>query len=142
MIDKNINLIFDKIEKNIFKEKYGIINYTISSTSLEDVFLKLNNNEMSKIMFNNTKFFHKNNKSELSENLINTNNTLSNTNDSINVIIRENAAYLERGIAEESIKEIDNSTAKRKQKNQTKEEGKVDEQKKTRRTRSRASKTA
>ena len=89
MIDKNINLIFDKIEKNIFKEKYGIINYTISSTSLEDVFLKLNNNEMSKIMFNNTKFFHKNNKSELSENLINTNNTLSNTNDSINVIIRE-----------------------------------------------------
>ena len=60
MIDKNINLIFDKIENNIFKEKYGIINYTISSTSLEDVFLKLNNNEMSKIMFNNTKFLQKN----------------------------------------------------------------------------------
>ena len=87
MIDKDINLIFDKIEKNIFTEKYGIINYTISSTSLEDVFLKLNNNEMSKIMFNNTKFFQKNN--ELNDNII---NTSQNTSDSINVIIRESNA--------------------------------------------------
>ena len=86
MIDKDINLIFEKIEKNIFIEKYGIINYTISSTSLEDVFLKLNNNEMSKIMFNNTKFFQKN--TELSANIINTNSS-ANTSDSINVIIRE-----------------------------------------------------
>ena len=84
MIDKDINLIFDKIENNIFKEKYGIVNYTISSTSLEDVFLKLNNNEMSKIMFDNTKFFKKNN--ELNDNII---NTSQNTSDSINVIIRE-----------------------------------------------------
>ena len=84
MIDRDINLIFDKIEKNEFKEKYGIVNYTISSTSLEDVFLKLNNNEMSKIMFNNTKFFQKNN--ELNENMINTSQT---TSDSFNVIIRE-----------------------------------------------------
>jgi len=91
MIDKNINLIFDKIENSIFKEKYGIINYTISSTSLEDVFLKLNNNEMSKIMFNNTKFLQNNIQKniKLPENLINTNQNILNTSDSINVVIRE-----------------------------------------------------
>ena len=61
MLKKNIDLIFDKIEKNNFKEKYGIVNYTISSTSLEDVFLKLNNDEMSKIMFNTNKFLKKDN---------------------------------------------------------------------------------
>ena len=96
MNDNSINLIFDKIEKNSFKQKYGIINYTISSTSLEDVFLKLNNNELSKIMFNNTKLFQKSN--ELSESLINTssnniNNSQNTQNenqlDSINVVIRD-----------------------------------------------------
>ena len=96
MNDNSINLIFDKIEKNSFKQKYGIINYTISSTSLEDVFLKLNNNELSKIMFNNTKLFQKSN--ELSESLINSssnniNNSQNTQNenqlDSINVVIRD-----------------------------------------------------
>ena len=53
MVEEKINGIFNKIEKDKFKEKYGIVNYTISSTSLEDVFLKLNNDELSKIMFNN-----------------------------------------------------------------------------------------
>ena len=88
IINKNINLIFEKIEKDIFKEKYGIINYTISTTSLEDVFLKLNNDEMSKIMFNNTKLF-KNTSNELSENLINTSQNPLSSSDSINVIIKE-----------------------------------------------------
>lgn len=34
------------------KDKYGIINYTVSTTELEDVFLKLNRNEASKNLFN------------------------------------------------------------------------------------------
>ena len=38
--NKNINLILEMIENN--KELYGIEDYTISSTSLEDVFLKVN----------------------------------------------------------------------------------------------------
>ena len=38
--NKNIKEIFDVLTNN--KEKYGIEDYTISSTSLEDVFLKLN----------------------------------------------------------------------------------------------------
>ena len=38
--NKNIKEIFDIIETN--KEQYGIEDYTVSSTSLEDVFLKLN----------------------------------------------------------------------------------------------------
>ena len=38
--NKNIKEIFDIIEAN--KEQYGIEDYTVSSTSLEDVFLKLN----------------------------------------------------------------------------------------------------
>ena len=38
--NKNIQEIFDIIESN--KEEYGIEDYTVSSTSLEDVFLKLN----------------------------------------------------------------------------------------------------
>ena len=38
--NKNIKEIFDVITKN--KEEYGIEDYTVSSTSLEDVFLKLN----------------------------------------------------------------------------------------------------
>ena len=88
MIDKNINLIFEKIEKTTFKKKYGILHYTISTTSLEDVFLKLNNDEMSKIMFNNTQLFQKTN-NELSENLINSNQNTSSVSDSINVMIQE-----------------------------------------------------
>ena len=40
MNENKINLIFEKIEKNQFQEQYGLINYTISTTSLEDVFLK------------------------------------------------------------------------------------------------------
>ena len=88
MNDRKINLIFEKIEKNFFITKYGIINYTISTTSLEDVFLKLNNDEMSKIMFNNTKLFKKPH-NELSENLINSTQTASNASDSINVMIQE-----------------------------------------------------
>jgi ATP-binding cassette subfamily A (ABC1) protein 3 len=38
--NQNIKQIFDVITKN--KEEYGIEDYTVSSTSLEDVFLKLN----------------------------------------------------------------------------------------------------
>ena len=39
--NKNVKEIFDVVEKN--KDNYGIEDYTVSSTSLEDVFLKLNN---------------------------------------------------------------------------------------------------
>ena len=39
--NKNINAIFDFIENS--KAQYGIEDYTVGSTSLEDVFLKLNN---------------------------------------------------------------------------------------------------
>ena len=87
MNDKNITSIFDIIENNNFKEKFGIMNYTISSTSLEDVFIKLNINEMKKNSFNITKYFDKNN--ELLENRLNTNNSPLNIFDHINVMIRE-----------------------------------------------------
>ena len=94
MNENNINLIFETIEKKAFIEKYYIVNYTISSTSLEDVFLKLNNNEVSNLMFNNNSFMNTNN--ELMD--ISTNNILNNSNssgsnsNSINVIIRESNA--------------------------------------------------
>ena len=93
MNENNINLIFETIEKKSFIEKYHIVNYTISSTSLEDVFLKLNNNEVSNLMLNNNSFLNTNN--ELMD--ISTNNILNNSSNSvpnsksnsINVIIRE-----------------------------------------------------
>ena len=53
--NKNVKEIFDVIEKN--REKYGIEDYTVSSTTLEDVFLKLNHkiniNEENKNDINN-----------------------------------------------------------------------------------------
>ena len=39
--NKNIQEIFDYIETN--QSKFGIVDYTVASTSLEDVFLKINN---------------------------------------------------------------------------------------------------
>ena len=86
MEQKIINSIFEIIEKKEFKEKYGIINYTISTTSLEDVFLKLNNDEISNLMLNNT-FIQKNN--ELND--ISSINNLNNSNiyNQINVAISE-----------------------------------------------------
>ena len=87
MVEEKINAIFDKIEKGKFKEKYRIVNYTISSTSLEDVFLKLNNDELSKIMFNNNKLLQGSN--ELND--ISSNNIINSTDnsDSMSVAIRE-----------------------------------------------------
>ena len=67
--NKNIKEIFDIIENN--KEEYGIDDFTVSSTSLEDVFIKLNhkltaindekneNNEIIDIQENNS--FNRNN---------------------------------------------------------------------------------
>ena len=87
MNEANINSIFEKIEDEKFIEKYGIINYTISTTSLEDVFLKLNNDEISSLMLNNNKFLQKNN--ELMD--LSSNNSLNSTKNSsaINVAISE-----------------------------------------------------
>ena len=48
--DENVKELFKEIER--IKNDYGIENYTVSTTSLEDVFLKLNNNELSTLMFN------------------------------------------------------------------------------------------
>ena len=48
--DENVKELFKEIER--IKNDYGIENYTVSNTSLEDVFLKLNNNELSTLMFN------------------------------------------------------------------------------------------
>ena len=48
--DDNVKELFKEIER--IKTDYGIENYTVSTTSLEDVFLKLNNNELSTLMFN------------------------------------------------------------------------------------------
>ena len=81
-----INSIFEIIEKNEFKEKYGIVNYTISTTSLEDVFLKLNNDEISNLMLNNT-FIQKNNELKDISSINNLNN--SNIYNQINVAISE-----------------------------------------------------
>ena len=60
--NQNIKEIFDAIEAN--KAEYGIEDYTVSSTSLEDVFLKLNqkidinekNNELNEININQEDF--------------------------------------------------------------------------------------
>ena len=74
-VTKNITDHLDNIESKL-KEKYGIINYTISTSSLEDVFLKLNSNEFSKSLFDvpNTDIELKsvdNNTIEINENIIN-----------------------------------------------------------------------
>ena len=59
------------------------------------------------------------------------------------MIIKENEAYIGKEIAKDSIEEITESNQKRKsQKEKTEEGGIANEQKKTKRTRSRASKTA
>ena len=107
MEENNINLIFEKIEKDQFKEKYGIVNYTISTTSLEDVFLKLNNDEISNIMINSNKFLQK--KNELIDMSSSNNNNLNNTNnsDSMNVIISDSNNNLNTNSNERNI--IDNS---------------------------------
>jgi len=53
-INDNCDLIFEKIEE--IKEKCGILNYTISTTSLEDVFLHINSDDISKNLFENSHF--------------------------------------------------------------------------------------
>ena len=84
--ENKINLIFEKIEKSQFQEQYGIINYTISTTSLEDVFLKLNNDEISDLMLNNKLL--KNNNELIDVSSTNILNNTSNAN-SFNVIVSE-----------------------------------------------------
>ena len=49
-ISNNINEIFKAIDE--VKIEYGIENYTVSTTTLEDVFIKINSNELSEDMFN------------------------------------------------------------------------------------------
>ena len=49
-ISEQINNIFKEIDS--VKSEYGIEDYTVSTTTLEDVFLKLNSNELSEDMFN------------------------------------------------------------------------------------------
>ena len=49
--NKNIKEVFELIEQN--KENYGIEDYTVNSTSLEDVFLKVNNNTILNDLKNN-----------------------------------------------------------------------------------------
>ena len=49
-MNNRVKDIFNLIDRE--KENYGIESYTVSTTSLEDVFLKLNNNELSNNMFN------------------------------------------------------------------------------------------
>ena len=63
--NSNIPEIFDYIEGN--KSKFGIEDYTVSSTSLEDVFLKINN----KANLNDLKYSNKNkNDNETFDNII------------------------------------------------------------------------
>lgn len=50
-IKENCEKLFEKIEE--IKHEMGIINYTLMTTSLEDVFIKLNEGEDSKHMFEN-----------------------------------------------------------------------------------------
>lgn len=47
--EKKINQIFKKIE--LVKDKYKIQNYTVATTSLEDVFFKVNDNEFTRNLF-------------------------------------------------------------------------------------------
>ena len=49
-INKNTEILMNKIDNNL-KDKYKLLNYTITSTSLVDVFLKVNSNEFSKNLF-------------------------------------------------------------------------------------------
>ena len=48
--NNQVKELFKEIEK--IKNDFGIENYTVSTTTLEDVFLKLNDNELSTLMFN------------------------------------------------------------------------------------------
>ena len=48
-ITENCDKIFSRIDE--IKEEFKIMNYTLSTTSLEDVFLKVNNNDFSKNLF-------------------------------------------------------------------------------------------
>ena len=78
--NKNINLILEMIENN--KEVYGIEDYTISSTSLEDVFLKVNsflyNKRKGNINANNENNINNKNIINNNENIIDNNNIIKN----------------------------------------------------------------
>lgn len=77
VINKNSKIIFNKIEE--IKNQYNIVNYTVSSTSLEDVFLKSNceNNNISEV--NNSSASNVINNTE-TDRSINNNNILSDSN--------------------------------------------------------------
>ena len=59
--NKNINQIFDYIEQS--KNQFGIEDYTVGSTSLEDVFLKINN----KANLNDQKYVNNDNQDQLND---------------------------------------------------------------------------
>ena len=59
--NKNINHIFDYIEQS--KNQFGIEDYTVGSTSLEDVFLKINN----KANLNDQKYVNNDNQDQLND---------------------------------------------------------------------------
>lgn len=95
---EHINKVFSYIDSN--KGEYLIENYTVSTTSLEDVFLKLNNNEMSNNLFNDI-FNTSPSKNGISDTLdIQTSTTTDvNNNSSItNPICRELIADIKRNV--------------------------------------------
>ena len=83
--NKNVKEIFDIIEKN--RKKYGIEDYTVSSTTLEDVFLKLNH----KININEE------NKNEINNNELIVNNNIDNRNKGIS-FFSQLFSHIKRGI--------------------------------------------
>ena len=65
VISENCDKIFSKIQE--LQSEFNLLNYIVSTTSLEDVFLKVNNNEFSKNLFENelNSFQDENNQSSI-----------------------------------------------------------------------------
>lgn len=77
-MNNRVKEIFNYIDS--IKHIYSIENYTVSTTSLEDVFIKLNNNELSNNMFNQT------DNSDVNSTLNSTMTNVITVNDNSNII--------------------------------------------------------
>lgn len=104
VFNQDSDKVFEFIDN--VKQKFSIINYTLSTTTLEDVFLSLNSDEVSKNLFNDSEDTYRSPTRntdesivEADEKLINKHKNVSiNTSSSRNEINEENMAFTEKQV--------------------------------------------
>ena len=90
-ISNNINEIFKAIDE--VKIEYGIENYTVSTTTLEDVFIKINSNELSEDMFNVDDSSNAINNNEIKPT---TQDQITNVNDDPIIVAQKQGSFFEQ----------------------------------------------